>query len=459
MLSRLKKFLPKARRANKALIIPREDHSISRRDISQGALKIMRRLNDAGHEGYLVGGGVRDLLLGGAPKDFDIATDATPEQVKHLFRGSRIIGRRFRIVHVRMGREIIEVTTFRAHHDSVDQNSSTHKRQASRSDQGMLLRDNVYGDLKSDAARRDFTINALYYTIDGFAIHDYAGGVKDIERRVIRMIGDPATRYQEDPVRMLRAVRFAAKLGFAIEPETAKPIPELAEMLGHVPAARLFEEVLKLFMAGSATATFHQLRDFGLLAYLFPGTDACLRDGDLLGQRLIEQAMLNTDKRIRNKLRVTPAFIYAALLWPVVVKIQAKLEARGMSAQDAAQQAAQEAVSQQLQHTSLPKRFLIPMREIWDLQARLPRRQGKRAERLLEHPRFRAAYDFVLLREEAGEDLDSLGNWWTRYQDGDDDQRRELVAGLERNDKPGGGKPRRRRRRKKPADAGAPPTS
>ncbi len=446
MLKRLFKYLPSARNQGKPQIIPREHHPISRKSISPGAIKIMKRLNEVGHESYLVGGGVRDLLLGGHPKDFDIATDATPEQIKHLFRGARIIGRRFRIVHVRMGREIIEVTTFRAHH-----NEASHQKEAAQSDHGMLLRDNVYGDLRSDAARRDFTINALYYTLDGFAIHDYAGGVKDIKRRLIRMIGDPATRYKEDPVRMLRAVRFAAKLGFTIEPDTAKPIPELSELLAHVPAARLFEEVLKLFMSGSATATFHQLREYSLLAYLFPGTEAHLQRGDLIGSRLIEQAMLNTDKRIRNNQRVTPAFIYAALLWPPLIKEKQKLQARNIPAVTALQQASLAVINKQLTHTSIPKRFLIPMREIWDLQERLPRRQGKRAERLMEHPRFRAAYDFVLLREEAGEDLNGLGSWWTRYQVADEAERQQLLDKLD--DGSGSHKPRRRRRRRKPATA------
>jgi len=445
MLKRLLKYLPTSRSARKAQIIPRENHPISRKHISPGALKIMKRLHEGGHEGYLVGGGVRDLLLGEHPKDFDIATDATPEQVKRLFRGARIIGRRFRIVHVRMGREIIEVTTFRAHH-----HQANHQKEAAQSEQGMLLRDNVYGDLPSDAARRDFTINALYYTTNGFAIHDYAGGVKDIKRRLIRMIGDPTTRYKEDPVRMLRAVRFAAKLGFTIEPNTAKPIPQLADLLRQVSAARLFEEVLKLFMAGSATATFTQLREYGLLAHLFPGTDACLRQGDLLGSRLIEQAMLNTDKRIRNDKRVTPAFIYAALLWPALIKETKKLEAKKVPNVSAQQQAAQAVINQQLARTSIPKRFLIPMREIWDLQHRLPRRQGKRAERLMEHPRFRAAYDFVLLREEAGEDLGGLGHWWTHFQEANESERQQMLSKLE--GKRGGGKPRRRRRRK-PANA------
>ncbi|TQV68296.1 polynucleotide adenylyltransferase PcnB [Exilibacterium tricleocarpae] len=425
-------------------IIPRDQHSISRKHISASALKVIKRLHEAGFEAYLVGGGVRDLLLGGHPKDFDVATDATPEQVKRLFRSSRIIGRRFRIVHVRFGREIIEVTTFRAHHED----ASGHQ-EAAKSDQGMLTRDNVYGDIQSDAARRDFSINALYYTPKDFSIHDYTGGINDIEQRLVRVIGDPETRYQEDPVRMLRALRFAAKLDFDIAPDSATPIRRLGELLRHIPPARMFEEVLKLFMGGHAAATFELLREYNLLGHLFPATDAVLTGGDEIAGALVHQAMRNTDHRIQRGKRVTPAFIYAALLWPALQRrlqqeFQQEFQQRGEPSVEAQQQAMQAVISAQLAHTSIPKRFLITMREIWDLQWRLPRRQGKRAERLLEHPRFRAAYDFVLLREEAGEDLQGLGEWWTRYQDGDAAQRSKLQEQL------GGrraGKPRRRRRR------------
>ncbi|WP_111641065.1 polynucleotide adenylyltransferase PcnB [Marinimicrobium alkaliphilum] len=436
MLKRLFKLL--SSRATSAvqdgpLVLPRDQHNISRRDISPGALKIMRILRDGGYEAYLVGGGVRDLLLGGHPKDFDVGTNAKPEQIKRLFRSARIIGRRFQIVHVRMGRELIEVTTFRGHHN------------AERTDEGMLLRDNVYGDMESDAMRRDFTINALYYSLDGFTVHDYTGGLRDLKNRTLRIIGDPETRYKEDPVRMLRAVRFAAKLGFSIEPKTAEPIFEVGEMLRNIPPARLFEEVLKLFMNGSATATFQLLQEYQLLGHLFPGTDEVLQSGDLHAQGLIEATMTNTDKRIRASKPVTPAFIYAALLWPPV-QIRERELAEQMPPNIAHNQAAQEVIGQQLAHTSIPKRFLIPMRDIWDLQHRLAKRHGQRAWRLMDHMRFRAAYDFVLMREASGEKLDGLGDWWTKFQAVDDEERQRMVNNLGRE--PGAGRNKRRRRRK-----------
>lgn len=449
MLKRLYNFIrPKAAQTQRC-VYSREQHTVSRKFISSGALKVMSRLNEAGYEAYLVGGGVRDLLLKGRPKDFDVATSATPEQVKRLFRGARIIGRRFKIVHVRMGREIIETTTFRAHHSEGNK-----RNESSQSDSGMLLRDNVYGDIESDAARRDFTINALYYTSDGFEVHDFCGGLHDIKQRTIRMIGDPVTRYREDPVRMLRAIRFAAKLGFKIEEKTAAPIHHHGKLLLDISPSRLFDELLKLFMAGSATATFEQLRDYGLLRYLFPATADCLDKGDELSLKLIQQSMTNTDKRIRAEKRVTPAFIYAALLWPAMQAEQKRLEkSKKMSPLQAQNQAAHQVIGDQLAHTAIPKRFTSTIREIWDLQLRLPRRQGSRAERLFEHPRFRAAYDFVLLREEAGENLEGLGSWWTRYQECDERGREKLQQELP---KAGGNKPRRRRRKSssaKPTDS------
>ncbi len=450
MLKRLFNNLIPNRTTVKRQVIQREDHNISRKNISSAAIRIMKVLHEADFEAYLVGGGVRDLLLDGRPKDFDVATSATPEEIKGLFRGARIIGRRFRIVHVRIGREVIEVTTFRASHTE-----ATHSKEAQQSDHGMLLRDNVYGNLESDAIRRDFTINALYYTTQGFEIHDFVGGTRDIKRRLINMIGDPATRYQEDPVRMLRAVRFAAKLGFTIESKTAKPIKELAPLLRNISEARLFEEVLKLLMAGSATATFNLMREYGLLAHLFPATDAILESGDEHAEELIHQAMVNTDKRIRSNKRVTPAFIYATLLWPPLLAQLATLRAdkRNQKVPDMVlqQQAAQTVIRAQLAHTSLPKRFQIPMREIWDLQLRLPQRHGKRAEMTVGHPRFRAAYDFVLLREQAGEDLGGLGDWWTRYQDANEVEREKMVSSLSAGAQ--SDRPKRKRRRRKPKSA------
>lgn len=428
MLKRLLNYLsPRPGAATNPVIVPRAQHPISRKNISPGALRIMRQLQEAGFAAYLVGGGVRDLLLGGHPKDFDIATVARPEQIKRLFRGARIIGRRFQIVHVRMGREIIEVTTFRGPHDQ------------SVNDDGMLLRDNVYGTVETDAVRRDFTVNALYYTLDGFAIHDYTGGLADLQKRQLRIIGDPVTRYKEDPVRMLRAIRFAAKLGFSIEEGTAKPIFELGPLLRNIPPARLFEEVLKLFMNGSATATFTLLREYRLLEHLFPATAAALNKGDARGLDLIEQTMANTDKRVRADKPVTPAFIYAALLWPPL-QDRTRALAPNRTSLEAHLQASQDVISAQLAHTALPKRFMIPMREMWDMQERLT--QLHRAPRLVERARFRAAYDFLLLREAAGEQLNGLGNWWTRYQAVDEAEREQMVQEAQKL------KPRSRRRRR-----------
>lgn len=429
-------------------IIPRDKHNISRRHISRAALKVMEKLGEAGYEAYLVGGGVRDLLLGDRPKDFDVATNATPEQVKHLFRSSRIIGRRFKIVHVRFGREIIEVTTFRDNHD--DKAPAQH---SAKSDTGMLLRDNVYGDIRSDAIRRDFTVNALYYTLDQFSIHDFTGGMQDIEQRKIRIIGKPETRYQEDPVRMLRAVRFAGKLGFELDKATAAPIHNLGSLLHNIPAARLFEEVLKLFMGGYGREVLPLLQQYDLLQYILPLTDQALKTNEPYAQALIEQALTNTDQRVKNDQRVTPAYIYAALLWPSVCRHQRKLEADGMKPAQAHQQAAHEVIHRQLRATSIPKRFTQGMKEIWEMQHRLPHRQGNRAERLFEHPRFRAAYDFVLMREQAGEDLQGLGEWWTRYQECDPEAREHMAASVDskksgaRNSAPRKRRPRSRKPR------------
>lgn len=419
---------------SKLQITPREKHQISRRNISSSALKVMNRLNQSGFEGYLVGGGVRDLLLENSPKDFDVATNATPEQVKTLFRNSRIIGRRFKIVHVRFGPEIIEVTTFRG------QNSES--SQQVESDTGQLLRDNVYGDMESDALRRDFTANALYYSSKDFSLYDYTTGLKDIQNRQLRMIGDPATRYTEDPVRLLRAVRFAAKLGFSIEPKTEAPIREQAHLLSHVPPARLFDEILKLFLNGCATATYALLAEHQLFKELFPDTHAVLEE-DPLYQALIDEVMLNTDKRIRANKRITPAFIYAALLWPAMHHQLLILRDKGLSEVEAFNEATQAIVSRQLQRIMIPKRFLIPMRQIWELQWRLPNRNGKRAYRLLGHPKFRAGFDFLLAREAAGEELEGLGQWWEQFQHANEDEQASMLDALQPSN------PRKKQRRKK----------
>lgn len=448
MLRWLSKVLNQPRSGSqeaKVLVVPQTEHHISPADISSNAITVMQRLNQAGHSAYLVGGGVRDLLLEGAPKDFDIATDATPEQVRKLFRNSRIIGRRFKIVHVRFGREIIEVTTFRG-----QDSGSNHQVE---SDTGQLLRDNVYGDLQSDALRRDFTVNALYYSDEDKCLYDYTRGLEDIKKRQLKMIGDPTVRYKEDPVRMLRAVRFAAKLGFTIEEASAQPITELAELLTHVPPARLFDEILKLFLGGCATATYEHFYRYGLMAQLFPESAASLEAKPHYAS-MIEQVMVNTDKRIRSGKRVTPAFVYACFMWPAFCEELERQKALNISFQERLHLSMDAVISAQLRRIMIPKRFSIPLRQIWELQFRLEKRSGGRAQRLLEHPKFRAAYDFLVLRESAGENLEGLGQWWTQFQEAREEQRSEMLKLL--SDAPRKRKPRRRRKsqpKNKPKDS------
>ena len=433
--------LPEAR------IIPRDQHPISRKQISRAALNVLYGLHEQGFQAFLVGGCLRDLLCGREPKDFDVVTDATPEQVQRLFKRSRIIGRRFQIVHVRFGREVIEVSTFRAFQR--DDQELDRDQHSAHEETGLVLRDNTWGSIEEDALRRDFTINALYYNIADFALYDFVGSRRAIERGEISLIGDPEQRYREDPVRMLRAARFAAKLGFRLDQKASRKIPELAELLLQVPPARLFDEVLKLFLSGHARASMQQLQDLGLFHFLFPETDRSLKGPQgKVWEKLILAAMDNTDRRLAQDKPVTPAFIFAVLLWPVTVARLEKLRADGMPPAPALHKAAGWALNQQVQHTAIPRRFSTVMREMWDLQDRLPRRGGRRAEALVQHPRFRAAYDFLLLREQAGELPAGLGDWWTRYQDADEDQREAMVQALGPNQGTSGGGKRRRRRRR-----------
>jgi poly(A) polymerase len=405
----------------------------------------MSRLRKEGFEAYLVGGAVRDLLLGGHPKDFDIATDATPEAVNGLFRNSRIIGRRFRIVHVRFGREIIEVTTFRGHHDQSNDADNAQggrdqgNKHSQQSSKGLLLRDNVFGTLEEDAVRRDLTVNALYYDAGTFEVFDHVDGLKDLEARTIRIIGDPAQRYTEDPVRMFRVLRFAAKLDFNIEQATADAIAECAHLLLEIPAARLFDEFMKLFMCGYAERTLEQLLAHDLLRYLFPETCAEM-EADEFALPLIRAAMHSTDLRISQDKPVTPAFILAAVLWPVARAQAEQLEERGDAPLAAMHSAAQLTISEAAQHLSIPRRFSQPMREIWEYQLRLVNRRGRKTAELVDQRRFRAAYDFLLLRETAGELTGDLGAWWTEFQELPLEQRLKQAGG-------GGGKKRRPRRR------------
>ncbi|MEM7292020.1 MAG: polynucleotide adenylyltransferase PcnB [Pseudomonadota bacterium] len=392
-------------------VIPRSEHPISRKSISKAALRVLYGLKDAGYQAHLVGGGVRDLLLGIAPKDFDVATDAHPEVIKSIFPSCRLIGRRFRLAHVRFGREIIEVATFRASH--------TEGEDGVTGDDGRIVRDNVFGTIEEDALRRDFTVNALYYNIADYSIIDYAGGVADIEKRVLRVLGDPATRYREDAVRMLRAARFSAKLGFDLDPESAAPIAGLRDSLREIPAARLFEEVLKLLQTGHAQASFAALQKLDLLQYLFPVTDRHLKAGTPYFAELVAEGLANTDRRIAAQKPVTPAYLYAILLWPEVEERTAVWTERGEPPAAAALAAADEVIPFQLQATSLPKRFSIPMREIWSLQSRLLSTSNKRSKRLLGHPRFRAAYDFLCLRAHSSGDPHqrARAQYWTELQE------------------------------------------
>ena len=446
------------------LVVPRAEHGISRKDISPNALRVLYRLRDGGFNGYLVGGAVRDLLIGGHPKDFDVATDATPEQVKALFRNCRLIGRRFRLAHVVFGREIIEVATFRA-------NSADDTDDRETGDDGRLLRDNVYGSIEDDAVRRDFTANALYYTVEDFSVRDYVGGYDDVRNRVLRLIGDPVERYREDPVRMLRAARLAAKLDFTIAPEAAEPIPAMADLLSAAPPARLFDECLKMFLAGHAEKSFLKLESLGLLPALFPETAKALatnRSGAL--RAMLVQALRNTDARIAADKPVTPAFLFAALLWPAYCRELAVLQKQGVDAGVAQQRAADRVTLHQAQRIALPRRFSLPMQEIWLLQPRFTQRIRKRVFRLLAHPRFRAAFDFLELRAGAAPEVAGDLAFWREAQGQAPEElagrlapkspRREAAGEEGGDDAPAddgdeaGRPPRRRRRRRKPRGGG-----
>ena len=394
----------------KPQIIPRSEHGVSRSEIGENALKVLYRLKNAGYQAYLVGGGVRDILLGLKPKDFDVATDAHPEQVRELFRNCRLIGRRFRLVHVHFGREIIEVSTFRAsHNDAID--GEGHE------EDGRIIRDNVYGKLDDDVWRRDFTVNALYYSIEDYSIVDYVGGIEDIKNKQLRMIGIAEDRYQEDPVRMLRAVRFSIKLGFSIHPLSEQPIRNLTPLLKEIPEARLFEEFLKLFMSGQSEVTFHRLRDYGLFAMLFPQTEKLLNDGNDYIRKLLTSAFINTDRRLAEDKPVTPAFLLAALLWVPARNLANDHESNGLSEMDAIHLASDTVISHQITSTSMPRRLTHMARDMWALQVRLKNIRGKRPLKLLAHQHFRAAYDFLLLRAEAGENVQELASWWTAFQE------------------------------------------
>ena len=453
--------------------------------IASSALKVLYRLKDAGYQGFLVGGCVRDLLIGREPKDFDVATDASPEEVRRLFRNCRLIGRRFRLAHIRFGQQIVEVATFRAAGEPItpdaevdldaeleevadtDADGDVNGNVADDDDEagngpqarantdlvhdhrGRLLRDNIYGTIDQDVWRRDFTCNALYYNIEDFSIWDFTGGVEDVRSRTLRLIGDPETRYREDPVRMLRAVRFEAKLGFTLHEGTRAPFATLAGLLENIPPARLLDEFQKLFMAGFGQRSFELLQQYGLVAHLFPATAAHLAsEQDGLTLRLIHAGLANTDRRVADDRPVTPMFLFAVLLFgPISAAAQRRFET-GAHPGQAIAEAVDEVVAAQNRRIGIPKRFSIPMRELLALQPRFHRREGRRALAFIGHPRFRAAYDFLLLRAEAGGEDPEIARWWTELQTlPQDEQLRRVGADTPEGEEIPGAPPRRRRRR------------
>jgi poly(A) polymerase len=425
-------------RGHRPVTVSAADHGIDRERISRCAMKTCETLQAAGHDAYVVGGAVRDLILGRKPKDFDVATDARPEQVRALFRRSRIIGRRFRLVHVMCGAETVEVSTFRG--GAVVDGDGERIADAS----GRILRDNVFGSREQDAARRDFTINALFYDPVTQQVLDYHNGVADLKKRRLKMIGDPETRYREDPVRMLRAVRLAASRDLEMDPATRKPIGELAHLLQDVPPSRLFDEMLKLLLSGHAVECVRRLRRNGLHHGLLPLLDVVLENP--AGERFVMLALSATDERLGCGKPVAPGFLFAALLWPQVAEAWKKIEATGMKPVPALHEAIDQVTAVQFEKLAIPRRFSADMREIWALQQRFMNRSGRRPSGLLHHLRFRAAYDFLLLRCKSGELEAEVGEWWTRFQQADETQRNAMLMR-----DAGPAKRRRRSRRRKPA--------
>lgn len=402
------------------LIVRAGEHSVTRKSIGRSALKVLDKLHEAGHSAFLVGGGVRDALVGLKPKDFDVATDASPETIRALFRNSRIIGRRFRLVHVVYGREIIEVATFRAAHNTGEGGEIGAA--------GRIVRDNVFGTIEEDAYRRDFSVNALYYNIADGSIVDYVGGLTDLDKGVFKLIGEPKTRCEEDPVRVLRAVRLAAKLKFDIEPSTLEAMRATSSELSATPPPRLYEEVLKLFQGGYALRSFHSVREHDLLTHLFPLLDLRLKQGDEKLVSMLDAALTNTDKRVAQGKPITPAYLLAFMLWPDVEE-RAKAECQdGATINDALFTAADSVLSTQLRIISIPRRFSGPMKEIWQMQPRLERLKGGRALKLMEDRRFRAAYDFLCLRSTIDDRLKESAAWWTKVQTLDEEGRAEAAA-------------------------------
>jgi len=424
--------------------IAKRSHHINPDLLSKNAVKVTYVLQEAGYDAYIVGGAVRDLLLGIAPKDFDVATNATPEEVQKLFRRSRVIGRRFQIVHVTFyGKdrpEIIEVSTFRAHVQADEAHVAA---------SGRILRDNVWGSQAEDATRRDFTINAMYYDPHTETVLDYHGGMQDIEAKTIRMIGEPTQRYREDPVRMLRAIRFAAKTGFTIEPKTRAPLEQLANLIQDVPSARLFDEILKLLMSGHAWSSISQLQAAGLHHKILPLIDEITSHEDRL--TFVKKSLENTDNRIKSGKPVSAGFLFATLLWHDVQEAWARYENNDMPAIPALHAAIDEVLESQKSFLGMQRRHEADMREIWAMQPRLEKRVGRYPFRLVETNKFKAGYDFLLLRAEVGEVSEDLSEWWTNFWLGDDIQRQDLMtlAKSESTETSPANKKRRRRTKSK----------
>jgi len=409
--------------------VPKEQHGIGREAISQGSRKVCEVLHSHGYEAHVVGGAVRDLLLGLRPKDFDVATNAYPEEVHKVFRRSRLIGKRFKLVHVMFGEETVEVSTFRA-------------RTSSETDEhGRVLRDNIYGTREDDAIRRDFTINALYYDPASEIILDYHNGLRDLQRKSVRIIGDARERYREDPLRMLRAVRFAAKAGFSIDERTRKPIRELAHLLENVPPSRVYEEMQKLLLSGHAATGLRQLRSEGLHHGLLPLLDVIFEQP--MGERFVGLALEQTDGRVRSDKSVSPAFLFASLLWHEVLAAWKKSEQRGLKPIPALFEAMDTVLDIQSDKLAIPRRFTAVMKEIWALQPRFEQRSGRRPFGLLAHERFRAGFDFLVLRSASGEAPGELSQWWEKFQQAGEAERQAMLMA------PAPGEHRRRRRRRR----------
>ena len=436
--------------------IPKKSHRIDPHLLSKNAVKVTQTLQQAGYEAFIVGGAVRDLALGISPKDFDVATNATPEQVQRLFRKARLIGRRFQIVHVTFfGKghpEIIEVSTFRA----LLENAGDHVAES-----GRILRDNVWGSQGEDAARRDFTVNAMYYDPATETVLDYHGGMADMQKKTLRMIGDPAKRYREDPVRMLRAIRFSAKTGFALDADTRAPIAKLGKLLQDVPPARLFDEILKLLMSGYSWNAIQGLRDAGLHHGLLPLLDHILEDKEESKEatEFVKLALANTDKRIQSGKSVSAGFLFATLLWPDLLQNWKANLAKGMANIPALQEAMDETIANQSSGITIQRRFESDMREIWSMQPRFERRVGRYPYRLIEMPRFRAGYDFMLLRCATGEQNPALGEWWTSFIAADTQGQEALMASAKTEAGNTAHSPTKRRRRRKPKSTTAVETS